>query len=131
MCKFEFCKGFTCCTKLKKKDQCTRIYDSYIKFVGNSCTDKYTGRPGTCIVDHQCQELWQRSPNNVTWCGYDCCAPVACCPEKEASQIGISETSKFVFMCKKYIHKILDYPLKCATNSVNRYLQKHNNLEIR
>lgn len=53
-----------------------------VRMVGSSCTDKQTGLSGTCRIIHQCQEVLNREEANRTVCGYDCCTPVVCCPER-------------------------------------------------
>lgn len=58
-----------------------RKYDT-VRMDGNSCTDKQTGLPGTCRILHQCREVLNRNELNQTICGYDCCTPVVCCPER-------------------------------------------------
>lgn len=91
LCKFEFCEYDICCEK--PKDVCKyndRKYD-FVRMVGDSCTDQHTGLSGTCSIIHQCLEVSQRNSSTRTICGYDCCTPIVCCPERK---IGTSGSSK-------------------------------------
>lgn len=74
-------------------------YDT-VRMDGDSCTDKQTGLPGTCRILHQCREVLNREESNRTLCGYDCCTPVVCCPERND---GTSVKSKL------YSHTLLDF----------------------
>lgn len=92
LCKFGFCEYDTCCEK--PKDVCKyndRKYN-FVRMVGDSCTDLHTGLPGICTIVQQCLEVTKRNNSTMmTICGYDCCTPIVCCPERK---IGTSGSSK-------------------------------------
>lgn len=60
--------------------------------MGDSCTDVNTGLPGTCTVIQQCMEVSKRANTTWTICGYDCCTPIVCCPERKLGNSGSSNS---------------------------------------
>lgn len=106
ICKFDFCGEFVCCKDMeetKEKDKfelpdewklCSNHNNvaSNDGVIGEECTVKATGETGICRDQMQCpfyKQLNQIENNsNITFCGYESCLDIVCCPQIDFEKTG-------------------------------------------
>lgn len=109
VCKYDFCAWIDCCDDLV--DTCnpdTSKYDT-VKIIGDPCIDLHSGLTGNCGVIQQCPELFKnRNISDITICGFNCCTPYICCPNRNRDKsekgiivnfIALSLAQKLITFC--------------------------------
>lgn len=123
ICKFDFCGEYVCCKEPKSVfvsnevgkyqipndwQTCLHLFGEFIGIIGETCTVEATGEAGICRDPHQCPYYSQKENKgmNKTYCGYESCLDIICCPQIDFETTGKADHCEYIF-CKLTTNKFL------------------------